>query len=61
MFLPLLLDWRYLLWRMTMYLGLALWMGWVVDRRPTALPYLAGGHVLLDLSLPIFVLIASMG
>jgi hypothetical protein len=59
MFLPLLFDWRYLVWRMTMYLGLAIWMGWVVDRRPTTLPYLAAGHALLDLSLPLFVLAAS--
>jgi hypothetical protein len=29
-------------------------------RRPTALPYLVVGHALIDLSLPILVLIASL-
>lgn len=58
--LPLLFDTRYLLWRALMFLPLAFWFGWVVQRRPTTLPYLAAAHGLLDISLPIFVLTASL-
>jgi hypothetical protein len=60
-FIPLLFDWRYVIWRAVMFLPLALWFGWIVKRRPTALPYLAAAHGLLDLSLPIYVLLASLG
>ncbi|MGC2239688.1 MAG: hypothetical protein WA726_02505 [Acidimicrobiia bacterium] len=59
-FLPLLFDWRYIVWRALMFLPLAIWFAWVIRRRPTALPYLAVAHGLLDLSLPIYVLIASI-
>jgi len=61
MFLPLLFDWRFVVWRLFMFLPFAFWIGWVIDRRPTTLPYLAAAHGLLDLSLPLFVLFASMG
>lgn len=44
-----------------MFLPFALWLGWVIDRRPTVLPYLAVPHGLIDLSLPILVLTASVG
>jgi hypothetical protein len=60
-FLPLLFDWRFLIWRFPMFLPFALWLGWVIDRRPTVLPYLAVAHGLIDLSLPILVLGASVG
>ena len=59
-FLPLLFDWRFLAWRFLMFLPFALWLGWVMDRRPTVLPYLAIAHGLIDLSLPILVLAASV-
>jgi len=59
-FLPLVFDWRYIVWRATMFLPLALWMAFVIRRRPTLMPYLVATHVLLDASLPIFVLLASM-
>lgn len=61
MFLPLLFDWRYIVWRLLMFLPFALWFGWIVKRRPTVLPYLVVAHALLDLSLPIYVLQASLG
>jgi hypothetical protein len=61
MFLPLLFDWRYLVWRLLMFFPFALWIGWIIDKRPTALPYLVVAHALLDLSLPVYVLQASMG
>jgi hypothetical protein len=60
-FLPFLFDWRYLVWRLLMFLPFALWIGWIINKRPTALPYLVVAHALLDLSLPIYVLQASMG
>ena len=43
-----------------MFLPLALWFGWVIQKRPTSLPYMAAAHGLLDISLPIFVLTASL-
>jgi hypothetical protein len=58
--LPLLFDTRYLLWRALMFLPLAVWFGWIIQRRPTTLPYMAAAHGLLDVSLPIFVLLASL-
>ncbi|MHB1341869.1 MAG: hypothetical protein ACYC77_03525 [Coriobacteriia bacterium] len=59
-FLPLLFDWRFVVWRLLMFLPFALWMGFVAHRRPTVMPYLVAGHVLLDFSLPIFILLASI-
>lgn len=58
-FLPLLFDWRYLVWRGVMFIPFALWMAFCVWRRPTVLPYVVAGHVLLDLILPIMVLNVS--
>jgi hypothetical protein len=55
------LDWRYDLWLALKYLPFALWMGFIVDRRPTTLPYLMGAHFLLDATLPLLVLMASKG
>jgi hypothetical protein len=60
-FLPLLFDGRYLVWRLLMFLPFAMWIGWIIRRRPTVLPYLVVAHALLDLSLPIYVLQASLG
>lgn len=58
--LPLLFDWRYAAWRALMFLPFALWIGFVVLRRPTSMPYLVAGHALIDSSLPILVLLASL-
>lgn len=59
-FLPLLFDPRFIAWRALMFLPFALWLGFILLRRPTALPYLAISHALLDLSLPVMVLLASL-
>jgi hypothetical protein len=36
-------------------------MGFIVDRRPTTLPYLMGAHFALDATLPLLVLMVSKG
>jgi hypothetical protein len=59
-FLPLLFDWRYIVWRALMFLPLAAWFAWVIKRRSTVLPYLAVAHALLDVSLPILLLQAAL-
>ena len=59
-FLPLLFDWRFLVWRGLMFLPFAFWIGFVIQRRPSTLPYLAVAHGLLDASLPLLVLTASI-
>jgi hypothetical protein len=54
-------DWRYAIWLALKFLPFALWTGYVVDRRPTVLPWLMAGHFLLDASLPFLVLLVSQG
>jgi hypothetical protein len=60
-FLPLLFDWLFFVWRSFMFLGFALWCGFVLDRRPTVLPWMMAFHWLLDLSLPLVILSLSLG
>ncbi len=54
-------DWRYCTWLGLKFFPFAILMGIVIDRRPTVLPYLMGGHMLLDSFLPYLVLLASQG
>ena len=61
MFFSFQLDWRYDLWLALKYLPFALWTGYVVDRRPTVLPYMMVLHFLLDASLPILLLLTARG
>ena len=61
MFMAFQLDWRYDLWLALRYLPFALWVGYIVDRRPTSLPYLMGVHFLMDASLPVLLLLVSGG
>ncbi|MGZ8562005.1 MAG: hypothetical protein ACXWWU_00115 [Candidatus Limnocylindria bacterium] len=58
--LPLLFDGRYLVWRALMFLPFALWFGFIIQRRPTTLPFLVVAHGLLDLTLPLSVLLISI-
>ena len=58
MFFAFQLDLRYDLWLGVRFLLFAIWTGIIIDRRPTALPYLMGAHLLLDATLPYFVLVA---
>jgi hypothetical protein len=49
-FLPLILDGGFLLWRLGMYLPFALFAGLMVKLRPTLLPYYLIVHALIDVS-----------
>ena len=50
MFLPLLLDGGFILWRLGMYLPFALFAGFMIKLRPTLLPYYLIVHALIDFS-----------
>ena len=50
MFLPLILNGGYLLWRFGMFLPFALFTGFVVKLRPALLPYFMIVHALLDVT-----------
>jgi hypothetical protein len=49
-FLPLILDGRFILWRLGMYLPFALFAGLLLKLRPSLLPYFAVIHALIDFS-----------
>ncbi|HSV86701.1 MAG TPA: hypothetical protein VLH85_08995 [Levilinea sp.] len=55
------LDRRYDLWLAVIFLPFALWTGFVMDHRPTSLPYLMVLHFLLDANLPLLTLMVSQG
>ena len=61
MFFSFQLDWRYDVWLALKFLPFALWTGFIVDRRPTSLPYLMGMHFVLDATLPLILFMASTG
>lgn len=48
--LPLIFDWRFMVWRFVMFLPFALLLGIALRWRPRLLPYLMFVHALLDLS-----------
>ena len=50
MFLPLILDGGYLLWRFGMFLPFALFTGLVIKLRPALVPYFVIIHALLDIT-----------
>ena len=50
MFLPLIFDGRFMLWRLLMYLPFALFAGLMLKLRPTLLPYYMIVHALVDVS-----------
>ena len=49
-FLPLILDGGFILWRLLMYLPFALFAGLMIKLRPTLLPYYMIVHALIDIS-----------
>ena len=50
MFLPLILDGRFMLWRLGMYMPFALFAGLIIKLRPSLLSYFMIIHALMDLS-----------
>lgn len=50
MFLPLILNGGYLLWRFGMFLPFALVTGLAIKLRPSLMPYLLIGHALIDVT-----------
>ena len=50
MFLPLILDGRFMLWRLLMYMPFALYAGLMLKLRPSLLPYFMIVHALVDVS-----------
>ena len=54
-------DLRYAVWLALKFLPFALWTGFIMDRRPTVLPYLMGVHLVMDASLPVLALLVSRG
>lgn len=54
--LPLIFDWRFILWRLLMFLPFALFLAAVMRWRPRLLPYLMVGHGLLDAQLFLMLL-----
>jgi len=49
--LPLVFDARFMAWRFGMFLPFAIAVGWLINRRPSLLPYLMALHLLLDAQL----------
>jgi hypothetical protein len=50
MFLPLIFDWGFMLWRLGMFLPFALFTGLVLKFRPALLPYFVIVHALMDVT-----------
>jgi hypothetical protein len=50
MFLPLILDGRFMLWRLLMYMPFALFAGFFLKLRPSLMPYFMIVHALADFS-----------
>jgi hypothetical protein len=59
--LPLVFDPAFMLWRFGMFLPFAVFLGYVIDRRPSLLPYMMVVHGLLDLQLPIMLFAVASG
>lgn len=54
--LPIVADGRFVLWRLLMFLPLAVFLGYAIDRRPRFLPWLMVVHGLLDASVIVLML-----
>ncbi|HSL45391.1 MAG TPA: hypothetical protein VK897_18300 [Anaerolineales bacterium] len=54
--LPLIFDWRFMLWRLGMFIPIAFFMGLCLKLRPQLFSYLMVGHALLDMSTVLIIL-----
>ncbi len=54
--LPLILDWRFIVWRFGMFIPLAFLMGLCLKLRPRLFPYLMAVHALLDMATVVIIL-----
>lgn len=61
MTLPLIIDGRFMFWRLLAFLPFALLLGLVIHWRPRLLPYLMIIHGLMDMATAVMVLMVSMG
>jgi hypothetical protein len=52
---PLVLDGRFLIWRLTMFIPFAAWIGLIMYWRPRLLPFLMAGHALIDATLFLYL------
>lgn len=59
--MPLLLDWRFIVWRVLAFLPLAVVLGVATARRPTLLPWFMVIHALMDVQLPVLTWFVSTG
>lgn len=59
--LPLIPDWRFILWRLCMFIPFGLLLGWAVYRRKRLLPYLMVVHALIDFPVAMLYWQASVG
>jgi hypothetical protein len=57
MFLPLIFDWGFMLWRLGMFLPFALFTGFALKLRPALLPYFVIVHALMDVTTMLVYLI----
>jgi hypothetical protein len=57
---PLIFNYRFILWRLIMFLPFAFLMGIIIHWRPRLIPYLMIGHVLIDLSTAMFIIPGMM-
>jgi hypothetical protein len=55
------LDWRSDLWLPVEFLPFVHWTRYIVDRRPTARSNLIGVHFVVDVTLPVSLLLVSLG
>lgn len=60
MTIPFIADWRFLLWRLGMFIPFAVLLGVTIRWRPRLLPYLMVIHVLIDIQPAVAVWLASV-
>jgi hypothetical protein len=54
--LPLILDWRFIVWRLGMFIPMAFLMGLSLKLRPQLFPYVMAVHALLDMATVVMLL-----